>query len=40
MVVEDCVLELEVGRVGRGRLQLCIRLGWLLFAAAVLLVGL
>ena len=29
----NCVCELEVGRVGRGRLQLRIRLGWWLLAA-------
>ena len=29
------VLELEASRVGRGRLQLCIRLGWRLCAAAL-----
>nr|CDS30781.1 expressed protein [Hymenolepis microstoma]CUU98133.1 hypothetical transcript [Hymenolepis microstoma] len=34
-VAESCALGLEASRVGRGRLQLCIRLGWRLCAAAL-----
>uniref|UniRef100_A0A0R3TDA7 G_PROTEIN_RECEP_F3_4 domain-containing protein n=1 Tax=Rodentolepis nana TaxID=102285 RepID=A0A0R3TDA7_RODNA len=39
VVAAGCALKLEAGRVGRGRLQLCIRLGWQLCTAAALTGG-